>query len=461
MTNRHLETDYLVVGCGASGMAFTDALIADSDADVIMVDRRHAPGGHWLDAYPFVRLHQPSRYYGVNSLPLGSDTIDRDGLNQGFYEQAGPGEICAYYDRVMRHQLLPTGRVRWYPMCDYAGAQRFVSRLSGDEYTVTVRRAVVDATYLEAAVPATSAPPFDMEPDVRFVPVNALSVLDEPPAGYVIIGAGKTAIDACLWLLQQGVTPDAICWIKPREGWLNNRAFAQGGELVGGVLEGVSLQLEAAVQARTIDELFEGLEERQVLLRVDQQVTPTMYRLPTVSARELEQLRRIKNVVRLGRVRAIEEQDIMLDQGTIPTSPEHLHVHCAAAGLNPAPATPIFAENRITLQPVRAGLLPFNAALVGFVETTGRDNADKNRLCPPNRHPIVPADWIRGIVTGMNADYLWSKQLDIAAWLERARLNPLRGLRERGHDPVVQSAMKRYQDNIRPGLARLTQFMTG
>ncbi len=75
MATRKLEADYLVVGCGAAGMAFTDALIDACDADVVMVDRRHAPGGHWLEAYPFVRLHQPSAYYGVNSLPLGSETM--------------------------------------------------------------------------------------------------------------------------------------------------------------------------------------------------------------------------------------------------------------------------------------------------------------------------------------------------------------------------------------------------
>ena len=38
-----LETDYLVIGAGAAGLSFTDALIdADPGADVIMVDRRHA-----------------------------------------------------------------------------------------------------------------------------------------------------------------------------------------------------------------------------------------------------------------------------------------------------------------------------------------------------------------------------------------------------------------------------------
>ena len=55
---REIETDYLVVGAGASGMAFVDALLAETDAGVVLVDRRDRPGGHWLDAYPFVRLHQ-------------------------------------------------------------------------------------------------------------------------------------------------------------------------------------------------------------------------------------------------------------------------------------------------------------------------------------------------------------------------------------------------------------------
>src|SRR5262245_57270041 len=124
-----LETDYLIVGCGAAGMAFADALIAGGDADVIMVDRRHAPGGHWNDAYPFVRLHQPSAYYGVNSLPLGQDAIDLHGPNEGFYEQASAPEICAYFDRVMQRHLLTSGRVRYFPMCDFVGGHRFVAHL--------------------------------------------------------------------------------------------------------------------------------------------------------------------------------------------------------------------------------------------------------------------------------------------------------------------------------------------
>jgi glycine/D-amino acid oxidase-like deaminating enzyme len=56
-----ITTDYLVIGAGASGLAFTDTLVAHADVDVVLVDRNDAPGGHWVHAYPFVVLHSPRR----------------------------------------------------------------------------------------------------------------------------------------------------------------------------------------------------------------------------------------------------------------------------------------------------------------------------------------------------------------------------------------------------------------
>src|SRR4051794_24955212 len=114
-----LETDYLVVGAGASGMAFVDALIEQSSADVIMVDRRHRPGGHWHDAYPFVRLHQPAACYGVSSTDLGADRIDALGNNAGMYELSSAAQICSYFAEVMDRVLLPSGQVRFLPMSEY------------------------------------------------------------------------------------------------------------------------------------------------------------------------------------------------------------------------------------------------------------------------------------------------------------------------------------------------------
>jgi hypothetical protein len=455
---RTIETDYLVVGCGAAGMAFADSLIDVSRAEIVMVDRRHAPGGHWLEAYPFVRLHQPSSFYGVNSLPLGSETIDRHGPNEGFYERAGAAEICGYYDRVMRERLLPSGRVRHFPMSSYLGKHRFVSAVSGEEVEVKVRKKLVDATYLEGRVPASSPPPFEVGPGAHCVPVGALANVREGPQAYVVIGAGKTALDACTWLLDGGVAPSDISWIKPREGWFINRRYSQGGELVGTMFEGISLQLEAAAQAASLDDLFARLEASQQLFRVDPRVEPTMFRGPTISFGEIEQLRRIEGVVRLGKVRRIESDRIILDRGTIPTTPRHLHVHCAAEGLNPAPEAPIFTAGRITLQSIRIGLLPFASALTAYVEATRDDLEAQNRLCPPSRQPNVPLDWARGMLIGMNAAKRWSKEPDIADWLERARLNMLRGLQQHAGEPHVQQAFMRFDANVRPALSNLERL---
>jgi cation diffusion facilitator CzcD-associated flavoprotein CzcO len=90
-----VDADYLVVGAGAAGMAFTDALIDHADVRVALVDRRHGVGGHWLEAYPFVRLHQASAFYGVASTLLGGGSIQQHGPEAGLQERATKSEICA------------------------------------------------------------------------------------------------------------------------------------------------------------------------------------------------------------------------------------------------------------------------------------------------------------------------------------------------------------------------------
>ena len=114
MTPPHF--DYLVIGAGAMGMAFTDTLLSESDANVAIVDRHGRPGGPWNIAYPYVRLHQPSSFYGVNSVALGSDEKDAMGGNQGLYELASASEVCAYFERVMQRRFLPSGRVQYFPL---------------------------------------------------------------------------------------------------------------------------------------------------------------------------------------------------------------------------------------------------------------------------------------------------------------------------------------------------------
>lgn len=458
-----IDTDYLVIGAGAAGMAFADSLIGESDADVVMVDRRHAPGGHWNDAYPFVRLHQPSAYYGVNSRVLGRDSIDEVGPNAGFYERATAAEICDYFRRVLEERLLASGRVRFFGMCDYrfdqSGGHQFVSRLTGAASTVLVRRKIVDATYLETAVPSTHTPSFGVDPDMRFIPINDLVTLTRPGSGYTVIGAGKTGMDACMWLLDNGVAPEAIRWIRPRDAWLLNRGFQQPLELVGSLIEGVSLALEGAAQAENVRDLFGRLESSEVLLRLDSAAEPTMYRCATVSALELQRLRLITNVVRLGRVAHIGADRILLQEGSVPTDRTQLHIDCSAAGLTAAPPRPIFEPGRITLQQVRTCQPSFNAALIAFVDTARDDDAEKNRLCSAHPYPASALDWISATYNSQRAEARWLREPDLAAWMERSRLNGSRGIREHMSDPQVQSAFGRLLGNGKAAVDNLRRFL--
>ena len=180
MAKRTIETDYLVVGAGAMGMAFTDALIEYSDVHVTLVDRRHATGGHWRDAYPFVQLHQASLFYGVASTVLGTGANQREGPEAGLQERARQPEIQAYYDDILYRRFLTSGRVSFFGGHEYheEGTRQFVtSRVSGERAQVNVRRRLVDATYLSPNIPATTLPPFGFADDVRVVPVNELAQL--------------------------------------------------------------------------------------------------------------------------------------------------------------------------------------------------------------------------------------------------------------------------------------------
>ena len=451
-----LETDYLVVGAGALGMAFVDSLIEHSDADVVMVERRHRPGGHWLDAYPFVQLHQPSKFYGVNSTPLGRDRIEPDGPDSGFSERASGAEICGYYDEIMRHRFLASGRVRFFPMSDYLGDRRFRSLVTDQVTDVTVRRHVVDATYMASRVPATEPAPFDVADGARCVPVGELAKLADPAAGYVIVGGGKTASDAICWLLDRGADPDDITWIRPRDNWILNRAFFQPGH--ARTFEGVVLQLEAMVGLQSVEEVFERLEAAGEMLRTDRDVVPTMMKGGTASVWEVEQLRRVENVVRFGHVERIERDRIVLENGSIPTTPSHLHVHCAASGLSDNPPRPIFTDDTITLQLVTRVGLTLSGGLQGFLESTGRTTEEKNKLCPPTVMPHTPFDYLRVIMAGISTELSWQEAPELQEWVDRSRLNLLSGLGQNDDHATVRELQGRFFDSLFPALEKLQVF---
>ena len=456
-----VKTDYLVVGAGARGLAFADALVAEADVEVTVVDPRQAPGGHWVDAYPFVRLHTPSAYYGVNSLPLGEDRIDQAGENAGFYERAS-GEQVSEHLAEAAGRITETGRVRVLSGHEHLGAgsdgQQVRTVSSGELHDVAVGRKVVDARYLEASIPATHAIPFELALGVRFVLINELPAAAQPDCSYTILGAGKTAVDACIWLLDNDVQPDRIRWVRPRDAWFYDRSHFQPLEQVGAIMEGNALDVEAGAEATDIDNLFERLEASERLTRIDPAWPATMYRGTMLSARELTALRQIEDVIRLGRVRRIEADRIVLERGEIKTGPDVLHVDCTALGLKNAPATPIFQPDRIVLQEVRHLSPCFNAALVGFVEAHWDEDADKNRLCPPNPYASSTEDWPRMMSRTWRTEGRWLSEPDLSAWVAKSRLNLLRALPDHAAEPHVQEVVKRYLAQVGAAVERLKQL---
>ena len=456
-----IDTDYLVVGAGASGMAFVDALVAESDAQVVLVDRRHRPGGHWLDAYPFVRLHQPSANYGVTSRVLGSDRIDTAGPNAGFYERARADEICDYYARVLDADLVGSGRVRFLAMSDYRGedaeGHHVVSLLTGRETTIRVRRKLVDATYVESEIPSRHTPSFWVDPSVRLMPPNDLVDLDGVPTGFTVIGAGKTAMDTCNWLLDSGVDPDSIQWIRPRDPWLFNRVFMQPLELVAAYLQLQAHWVAAAAQAEDGADLARRLAAEDVFVRIDPEVEPRVFRGATISTLELESLRSIERVVRNRKIRGIDSGHITFRDGEIVAQPGHVYVDCTAAGVRPTVTRPVFEPDRITIQYVTIGIVPWSAATIGAMEASRDDDADKNRLCPPLTFTGEVADSLALSHAGITGLVARAGDPDIAAWTARCRLDPARAAVEHMDDPRVAEAFATLGANLGPAMENLTR----
>ncbi|KAH7071202.1 pyridine nucleotide-disulfide oxidoreductase-domain-containing protein [Paraphoma chrysanthemicola] len=349
-----ISPDYLVIGAGAMGMAFVDTLVTDTKATVVIVDRYGRPGGHWTIAYPFVRLHQPSTFYGVNSRPLGDDKIDQVGLNKGLVELATADEVCAYYSKVMDQTFLPSGRVQYYAKHEYMGDGTFRSIITNQVTRVGQSTRIVDATCMKVTVPAMNPPSYGVSKDVSLIPPNDLPKMDRPYGGYTVVGAGKTGIDSCLWLLANGVDPKKISWIIPRDPWFIERSGLQPGPAFAksSFARFVSVG-ESTIAASSTEDLFRRLEACGQLVRLDNAVWPTTFRCATITVAELEQIRRVGTVIRQGRVKHVGVSEVTLERGAYIPEPDTLYIDCTADGLAKLAPVPVFSGKHIKLQSLR------------------------------------------------------------------------------------------------------------
>lgn len=428
------STDYLVVGGGATGLAFADTLIAEtSDLTVTIADLRGRPGGHWNDAYPFVALHQPSAFYGVNSTPLGRGTLDTQGPNAGLFELASGVEVVSYFDTVLRQKLLASGRVHYLPMTEHLGGHRLRSVLTGEAFDIEVRRRVVDARYQAPSIPATHRRKFEVAPGVRIAQPRELAQLGlaqgEWPRHFAILGAGKTAMDVGVWLLGAGVPAERITWVMPRDSWLINRRTTQPGmAFFHDAIGGQATLMRACADASSADDLFLRLERAGNMLRIAPEVTPRMFHFATISQGEVDLLRRITDTVRLGHVQAVEPGGLRLAGGLRELPPGTLHIDCTASAVEPRPLVPVFQPGLIVPQLVRAPLPSFSAAFIAHIEALGGDDERKNALCQPVPFPDGPGAYPRTLLANLRNESAWSRDERLREWLVASRLDGFRKL---------------------------------
>ena len=275
-------------------------------------------------------------------------------------------------------KFIATGRVRFFPTATYySGSATFVDA-GGRRRAVSYGKLVTPESGV--VVPSMRPPPFPAEAGNATVkPVNALPTTEADH--YVVIGAGKTGIDAVLHLLRRGVDQRHVTWIISQDVWFVLRDMIIQGETA---LPGKVDITNALLRHDSVLGAFKELEEAGFFGRLDQTSDPQVCRGATISTAELSMLRTVQNVVRLGRVTAVRAASLELEKGAMPLTPGTLLVDCSANGGGGYRADyDVFAPAHIKLS---AMLSLFNvshsAALIAHVEATFADDATKNGFMP-------------------------------------------------------------------------------
>ena len=410
-----LQCDYLVVGAGTAGMSFVDTIITENpDATVVLLDRNSQAGGHWTQAYPFVKLHQPSCLYGVNSLPLGKTFLSKNGNIKERYDihdRVSGAEILDYYQTAC-DQFVATGRVKCIFDCEYkifdeqtglhtaaivnnnSPTSSGATTTNDDDdnnndnnddnvvFTVKCRKLVTVKT--NVTVPSMRKPLIPVAENVHFVPVNEVPACAKSGKykKYIVFGNGKTGTDAIINLLDgHQIDESQITWVISRDVWYFLRDASEDFYHSFDIFKKMA-------EANSVKECYLTFEKEGLVGRLDtgtkNNVVPDVFKGPTIDNTELQTIRTISNIVRMGRATSIESNKVVCDKGSFDFSPEDtLLVDCMVDnlyGYDFKDDFKIFEPNRINLGPLT---LVFNVSMssahIAFLECALDRKKNKNK----------------------------------------------------------------------------------
>ena len=413
-----ITVDYIVVGAGASGIAFADTIVGNSDFSVAIVDVNSAPGGHWHSAHDYHQLDLPAARAGMNGLPF-SDLCRADpGRHDNAPAHIQTSQVLDYYDRAMTDRLLASEQVQFFSDCYHLGAGLMQAIGWHTRLRFKARRKIVDATQCWHRVRERDEPRFTHDPDVLVITPNDLSpvwsVAPHLHDKYCVLGAGIVAVETVGQLLRLGVAPDQICWVKPRDSWFLNRdTFSPRGWLN---------TLQAITETPQTHRLEKSLEKAGHLVRIFPDETPTKFHADVVSPPELAPLHAVTHIVRKGRVRSISSLGMILEDGVEPMPGRNLYIDCTANRIVARPRPEVFQSSAITLQMTQMASAAFSGSLIAAIELLNRSEQEKNRLSAPLSLPERSADIPMLFAESLRNQRAWFDEPELHDWLVQNRL---------------------------------------
>ena len=115
----------------------------------------------------------------------------------------------------------------------------------------------------------------------------------------------------------------------------------------------------------------------------------------------------------------------------------------------------MFEPGRITIQYVTTGLIPFCAAAIAFVESTGVPDEEKNRLCPPVVFSGDAADLVRFAYSAMQGQVARARDEAVGPWSAASRLNPAQAAPDHMDDPDVAESLAFMTEHMQAALENL------